>query len=270
MAYHIMITGATGGLGKAFTVECANRGWDLFLTDLSEDHLEILAKSLEQTYGIRVRYLACDLTDQVSRESLFTHLRERGHRFNMLINIAGVDFEGLFGDISRDQIRTILRLNIESTMEVTHALLQMTDPIHSFRIVNVSSMAAFYPMPVKATYAASKRFLLDFSIALRQELKGQGGTVTVLCPAGMPTNSACIEAIDAQGIMGQLTTINVGTVAHKTIDKALEGRSVYIPGILNQFIHWAGNLIPSGNLAALIDQRWKSAHEKRGLAVHSG
>lgn len=270
MAHHILITGAAGGLGKAFAVECANRGWDLFLTDLSEELLEMLGKSLEQTYGIRVRYYACDLTHQESRESLFTHLRERGHRFNMLINVAGVDFEGLFGDISRDQIRTILRLNIESTMEVTHALLEMTDPIHPFRIINVSSMAAFYPMPVKATYAASKRFLLDFSIALRQELKDQGGTVTVLCPAGMPTTPSCIEAIDAQGIMGQLTTMNVGTVANKTIDKALKGRAVYIPGMLNQLIHWAGSMIPSGNLAALIDQRWKSAHEKRGLVIQSG
>ena len=54
-------------------------------------------------------------------------------------------------------------------------------------------------MPVKATYAASKRFLLDFSLALREELRGLGATVTVLCPAGLPNHPECIQAIEAQG-----------------------------------------------------------------------
>ena len=84
-------------------------------------------------------------------------------------------------------------------------------------------------MPVKAMYAASKQFLLSFSMALREELKPYGVTVTALCPAGMPTTSECIKAIECQGFAGRITTKNVGYVAAKTIDHALKGHAVYIP-----------------------------------------
>ena len=57
---------------------------------------------------------------------------------------------------------------------MTHALLRLRDTTEMFHIINVASLAAFYPMPYKATYAASKRFLLDFSLALGEELAGQG------------------------------------------------------------------------------------------------
>jgi short-subunit dehydrogenase len=261
MANFVFISGATGGLGKAFAVECASRGWDLFLTDLSSQRLERLAGSLRQTYGVDVIQRAYDLTDQEARRGLFDLIR--GLRFKMLINVAGVDYEGLFNERSRDEIRTIIRLNIEATLDITHALLNHTAPDQIFRIINVSSLAAFYPMPVKATYAASKRFLLDFSLALRDELREHGATVTVLCPAGMPTTPGCIEAIASQGIFGQLTTMDIGTVASKTIEHALRGRAVYIPGVLNQFIQMAGSLIPSISLAGLIGNRWRAAYKKR-------
>ncbi len=87
-------------------------------------------------------------------------------------------------------------------MDVTHALLVHTDPSIPFWIITVSSLAAFFPMPVKATYAASKRFLLDFSLALREELRAVGATVTVLCPAGLPTCERSIRGIEAQGWIG--------------------------------------------------------------------
>ena len=267
MANYVFISGATGGLGKAFAVECASRGWDLALTDLSGPRLETLATSLRQTYGVEVVQHACDLTDPAARAGLFKLLHDRRLRFCMLINVAGVDYEGPFCERSRAEIRTIIRLNIEATLEVTHALLDLAAPDQLLRIINVSSLAAFYPMPVKATYAASKRFLLDFSLALRDELRERGATVTVLCPAGLPTTPGCIEAIEAQGIFGQLTTMDIGQVATRTIDQALRGRAVYIPGVLNQLIRSVGSLVPSASLAALIGQRWRAAHKKRKLKM---
>jgi short-subunit dehydrogenase len=150
-------------------------------------------------------------------------------------------------------------LNIEATLEVTHALLANADPSTLFRIVNVSSLAAFYPMPVKATYAASKRFILDFSLALRDEVRNLGATVTVLCPAGMPTTAGTIHAIEAQGLMGQLTTRDVGEVAARTIEYALRGRAVYIPGFLNQTLQLFGGLVPPVQVAGFIGKRWRAA-----------
>jgi uncharacterized protein len=261
----VMITGATGGLGKAFAVECASRGWDLFLTDLSADRLEILAAGLRNGYGVKVLVHACDLTDPAARASLFDTIHSGSLRFWGMINVAGIDYEGPFFEQTSQQIRNILRLNIEATLEMTHAMLVYRNPLVPFRIINVASLAAFYPMPVKATYAASKRFLLDFSLALQEEVRSLGATVTVLCPAGLPTTHECIRAIEAQGWLGQLTTLNVGNVAHQTIQAALAGRLVVIPGLANRLLQVLGSLLPTRLLTYLIGSRWKSAQNKRRL-----
>ena len=188
---------------------------------------------------------------------------QQGFNFNFLINIAGLDFEGPFSERTRSQIRTILRLNIEATLEMTHEILKMRDSSSTFRIINVASLAAYYPMPVKAMYASSKRFLLDFSRALREELRSNDVTVTALCPAGMPTTPECISAIEAQGLAGRITAQNVGYVAAHTIDSALRGRSVYIPGIMNRLLKTVGTLVPPAIVARVIGSRWKSAQSKR-------
>lgn len=260
----ICITGAAGGLGKAFAVECASRGWDLFLTDISQDTLSSLAKGLSSTYGVDVIYNPCDLSDYASRTKLLEYMQSNGMEFKGLINIAGIDYEGAFGERTREQIRNILRVNIEANLEMTYGILKLRDRVQPFRIINVASLAAFYPMPLKAMYAASKRFLLDFSMALREELRPIGATVTALCPAGMPTTTECINAIDAQGFLGRVTTKDVSYVASRTIDKALKGRGVYIPGMLNRVIRFLGSLMPPAAIAHLIYGRWNTAQHKKG------
>jgi uncharacterized protein len=261
----VAITGATGGLGKAIAVECASRGWNLFLTDLSDITLEIFANGLRSSYGVEVITHACDLTDSASRAHLFERIRNNRLRFWMLANVAGIDHEGLFSEQTNKQICNIIRLNIEGTLEMTHALLGFRDPWKTFRIINVASMAAFYPMPVKATYAASKRFLLDFSLALREEVRYQNATVTALCPAGLPTTLECIEAIEAQGWLGHITTQDIGRVADQTLNAAIRGKSVVVPGLVNRTLQTFGSLIPAALVARLIGSRWKSARQKRGL-----
>ena len=259
----VLITGATGGLGKAFAVECASRGWNLFLTDLNPQALDTLADGLRKSYGVTVVPRACDLTEAPARAELFGWIKGHGLRFWGLINVAGTDFEGPFFEQSSQQIRTIVRLNVEGTLEMIHAILALRDPMAPFRIINVASLAAFFPMPVKATYAASKRFLLDFSLALRNEVRDLGATVTVLCPAGLPTTPGCVQAIESQGMMGYLTTQNIGSVANLALDDALRGKAICIPGGLNRFLQIAGSLAPASWVAALIGWRWKAARRRQ-------
>jgi uncharacterized protein len=256
----VLITGAAGGLGKALAAECAARGWNLFLTDLSETSLRPLAAGMERLYGVTVISYACDLTDPAARTGLWAQVAQRNLRFHMLLNVAGIDYEGPFDERCVDELHTIVRLNIEATVAMTRRILEFRDSARTLRIVNVSSLAGFVPMPIKAVYAASKRFLLDFSLALNQELRASDVTVTALCPAGMPTNESCIRGINAQGLMGQITTVNVGTVAAQTIDYALAGRSVYIPGALNRLLRIVGMLFPAPVMASMLNRRWRQAN----------
>ena len=258
-----LITGATGGLGKAFAAECASRGWDLLLTDLRDDGLANLAGGLERSHGVEVAFRAADLTQARSRAELFAWIQSEGLRFRGLINVAGLDHEGLFLERDSAEITGILRLNIESALLMIHSLLPFRDHGVPFRIINVSSLGAYFCMPVKATYAASKRFLLDFSLAIRNELREENVTVTVLCPAGLPTNEVCIQAIEAQGTMGQLTTENIGKVAHETVEAALHGRAVVVPGMLNRLLLWLSGLVPAPSVAEIIGTRWRAARQRR-------
>ena len=226
-----------------------------------------------------MQWSECDLTDEAQRGRLAGELRGSGLRFTGVINVAGGDVEGLFCEQPADQIRMIVRLNVEAAAEMTHTALELRDVAAPFHVVNVASLAAFYPMPYKATYAASKRFLLDFSLALREELRAQNVTVTAVCPAGMPTTPECVAAIEAQGLMGQLTTANTGSVAAGALDAALRGKPIYIPGVLNRFLCSAARLVPATWVARFISGRWGAAHrrqigtpatERRGLLQHGG
>jgi short-subunit dehydrogenase len=254
---HLLITGATGGLGSAFAIEAARRGFNLILTDLHPRGSR-LADYLTAQFGVNARYFPCDLTNPDARADLYTALQAEGLRFWGLINVAGLDHEGGVLERRREQLLQIVRLNIENTLDTTHAILQLRDPEHTFRLVNVSSMASFYPMPYKAVYAASKRFLLDLSMALSEEIAGFG-TVTALCPAGMPTTPDTMRAIFSQGFWGKVTTLNPDEVAHLTLRAALHGRRVVVPGWINQWIVGLSRLVPQRWKVSAVRRRWEQS-----------
>ena len=261
MSFRVCITGAVGGLGKAFAKECASRGWDLFLTDLSEPKLALLANGLERLYGVQVLYAPCNLVDPEERDLFWQRTADLGIRFDMLINVAGLDFEGALLDRSANEINTIVRLNIEATVSMTRYMADSQVGGRRLHIINVSSLAGFYPMPLKAVYAASKRFLLDFSRAMRQELRHENIRVMALCPAGMATKPDTIHSINSQGWMGRITTMQTGSVAARTINRVLANRSLYIPGSVNQLLRSVSSIVPPDWIAWLIQRRWSKTRE---------
>lgn len=256
---NVLITGAAGGLGRAFAIECARRGYDLLLTDRNEAVLESVMRGIERQFDIIVHTKACDITSDGDVSALIEFARTKSIRLDMLINVAGIDYEGGFTHRSFDKISGILRVNIEATLRVTHKALELRRKNSRFNIVFVSSLASLYPMPLKATYAASKRFILDFSIALGQELKAQDVSVLSLCPAGLPTTVEAMHGIAAQGFWGSATTNKLERVTRKTISRVEAGKRLYIPGIINRAFSIAGRVIPATFIARLIYVRWSKA-----------
>ena len=256
MQKRALITGAAGGLGQAMALACAERGYDLFLTDLDAVRLAYFAEGVQRQYPVQVDSLACDLSDPTAVEDLWAWASERALRFSLLVNVAGLDFEGPFMEIEASRLNHIVRLNVESVISMIQGVVRHRAPDQRLHIINVSSLAAFNPMPIKAVYAASKRFLLDLSLALGQELADENVRILALCPAGMPTNSACIRGIEAQGLAGRITTLNVSTVARRCLARALAGRRVYIPGLVNQFVRLVSGLLPRPIVTRLIHRRW--------------
>ena len=254
MDSYLLITGATGGLGSAFAVESVKKGFDLVLTDVSPRG-EDMATHLAEKYGVQTLYFPCDLTSEAARTGLFDKFRELNLRFWGLVNVAGLDHEGAYLSKNRRQILTILNVNLVANMDISHEILAMRDESRKFRLINVCSMAGFYPMPFKATYAASKRFLLDFSLALNEEIK-EFGSVTALCPGGMPTTEECMRAIFAQGYWGWATTVDPFKVARGTLKRAMRGQRVYIPGWTNKWLQAISTMIPTLSKVKYVANRW--------------
>jgi hypothetical protein len=259
-----LITGAAGGLGRAMAGECAARGYSLVLTDTRASALAHIQAGMERQYGVRVYTFACDLTSAQGVTGLLEYMDRSALYPTMLLNVAGIDHEGPFLQKGCEELLCIVRLNIEATLRLTHEVLARRLPERDFYIVNVSSLASLYPMPLKATYAASKRFLLDFSIALGRELKKEGVRVLALCPGGLATTREALIGIAAQGFWGSVTTNKLSVVARRTISRVLAGRHIYIPGAVNRAFSALSRFVPAGLVAGLLYRRWDAAQAQWG------
>ena len=122
MAY-TYISGACGGIGKAFTESCAQKGYDLFLTGRSSARLTALKNEITEKYGVNVVIFECDLTSESSRKKMFDYIAENNLLFDRIINVAGVDTQKPFVNYTQDKLLFQIRVNVESTSSVTLALL---------------------------------------------------------------------------------------------------------------------------------------------------
>ena len=259
----VLITGAAGGLGRALSVECAALGYDLFLTDLREADLQLLRTGIKRRFDVCVRIHSCDLTNTKELSLLFERLDRESIMLDMLLNVAGVDFEGGFLERENEQLLQIVRLNIAATLAVTREALLRRRPEARFYIVFISSLASLYPMPLKATYAASKRFLSDFACALGEELRRQDVHILTVCPGGLPTTAEAVSGIEAQGFWGNITTNRPETVARTVLRKVRRGRKMYIPGAVNCVLGVAGHIVPRTLTARMLYRRWNAAQNRR-------
>lgn len=251
---YTIITGALGGLGSTFAYECGSRGTNLILVD----HLpkgEDLVGFLKEQFPIDAKYYICDLSDLKARSGLFDNLEKDGHHFNGLVNVVGQEIEGKFLTRTRNEIFTMLHLNIEAMMDLCLFALSRHDPTHKFLLINVASLAGFFPLPHKAVYSASKRFIIQFSLALREEVR-DFSNVTVLCPGGLPTNPEAMKKIFLQGFWGKLTAHDTHEVVKRTLDKVGRNVPIYTPGIPNRFLAWLGGLLPANWVAGYSARRW--------------
>ncbi len=98
------------------------------------------------------------------------------------------------------------------------------------------------------------------STALGEEIRSFG-SVTALCPAGLPTTPEAMRQIFAQGFWGKATTVNTEVVARQTLDRALKGKPVFVPGLLNGMLQGLASLVPASLSARMVGKRWREAQE---------
>jgi len=229
-----LVTGASSGIGAQFARVLAGRGHDLVLVARDRARLESLAKELGDTYGVAGEVVPADLTDSAQLAAV----EERARGVDLLVNNAGFGTYGRFVDLDVDGEDREVRCNVLAVVRLTHAAASAMVERGRGGILNVASIAGFQPTPFDATYGATKAFVLSFTQALHEELKGTGVAVSVLCPGFTRTEFQARAGIDDSSIPSFLWQ-EADVVARAGLDGLAKNRAVVIPGAINRV---AGNL----------------------------
>jgi hypothetical protein len=136
-------------------------------------------------------------------------------------------------------------------------------------VLNVASLAAFFPMPFMPVYGPSKTFILNFSLALREEMSDTPVSVSVLCPNGIRTNGECRQKIEAHGLIGKMVSLDPDQVAECAMKGLFAERAVIVPGFVNQVIALVGKYTPRFIVCPVVSTFYgKTARQRTaGVAV---
>jgi short-subunit dehydrogenase len=183
-----LITGASAGLGAEFARQLAPYARVLVLVARRQERLEALREELTGCFPhLTVQIYRADLTSPEDRIQLVGWLGRENLAVNFLVNNAGLGDHGPFQDGSWERVDAMLQTNITALTHLTHALIPSMLEAGRAAILNVSSVAGFFPLPQMAVYAATKAYVTSLSEALRMELRPRGISVTALCPGPVPT-----------------------------------------------------------------------------------
>ena len=251
---YTLITGATGGLGRAFAKICAQSG-DLVLTGRNEEKLRALRQELlKSDPGRDIRVLKCDLADAADRKNLFEEIKGANLRFVRLINVAGADIQKTFEKYTQEKIVLQCRVNLEAAVSVSKFVLE--NRASGLEIITISSISGVYPMPYFALYSATKSAVSSFFSSLRIEMKGRGVKVTAVEPGGIYTRPDICESIRGQGLWGRLSAKSPEYVARKSLKAVRKNRRICRPGFWNKFIAVVPKILPLSLRMRFISRRW--------------
>ncbi|MBQ7793728.1 MAG: SDR family oxidoreductase [Clostridia bacterium] len=239
-----LITGASSGLGRDMARVMSERGYDIIAVARRSDRLEELKAELKTD----VEVITCDVTDYKACKML----AERADEVDVFINNAGF---GVFGAFCENDLERELKM-LDTNVLAMHVLLRFF--AEKFRernsgyILNVASLAAFFPGPLFGAYYASKAYVLRLSQALAEELRQEGSdvSISVLCPGPVHTEFGSVARVNF-GKPNNGITLNCAEVAEYAIRKMFDGKSVIIPGKLMKIAAFLRRLLPDKLLAKI-------------------
>jgi short-subunit dehydrogenase len=222
-----VVTGASRGLGAAYAHELAARGWDLFLVSRDGARLEGLAADLKARHAAGVGTAVLDLSQPDAAQRLYVAVKENGRPVELVVNNAGFGMYGEFLDMPMARLQEMLRLHVNTVVESLRLFLPAMVEQGRGGVINVSSLAGFFPLPYFAEYAATKTFLINFSEAMAAEMRGHGVRVQVCCPGKTETDFHLTAGHESRNLLG---THTAGEVVRRSLDALERGPVVVIIG----------------------------------------
>ena len=241
-----LITGASSGLGRDMARVLSQRGYDIIAVARRGDRLKELADELKTNVEIMV----ADVTDIEQCKKI----AERAGEVNVLINNAGF---GVFGDFSTtdlDKELLMLETNVRAVHILTKLFVKEFEKKNGGYILNVSSLASFFPGPLFGAYYASKSYVLRLTQAIAEEERQKGSNVklSVLCPGPVHTEFGDVAKVSfgtGTEKAGKKIIITSRDVAEYAIKKMFLGKEVIIPGLLMKIAAFLRHILSDKMLA---------------------
>jgi uncharacterized protein len=239
----VLITGASSGIGRELARLFADDGADLVLIARSEGRLRELAGELAARYGTVAQVMPADLSRPATPGEIAEALAQRHIEVDVLVNNAGFGAHGPIAAIGAERQLVMIEVNVAALTQLTALLLPGMLQRHRGAILNVASTAAFQPGPYQAVYCATKAYVLSFTEALAEEVRGSGVTVSCLAPGATDTGFAAQAGTQGtrlfrHGVMG------ADRVARAGHDGMRRGRTLVIPGLRNRVRAFSVRLAP--------------------------
>lgn len=240
-----VVTGASGGIGFEFCRELAARGCNIIMAAIEDELLIKRAIEIKNAYSVETLPLTVDLTDAQAVMRILAFMETRNIEPYILINNAGIFTFSPIVEHTEKKIDRFVDLHVRSTTQLCREIGERMKVCGGGRILNMSSMSCWMPMPGIAMYSATKAYIRVFTRAFHYEIREYGVTATVACPGGIAT--------DLFGLPKKLQKLAVGLgvlarpekFARKAVDRMLKGRKQYINGLLNRFSIFFVAILPT-------------------------
>jgi uncharacterized protein len=259
----VLITGASSGIGYELARCFAREHFHIIMVAHHEQKLREAAERLEEEFQhVPIDTIASDLTRDNAPDQIFAEVQRHGWQVEVLVNNAGFGEYGLFSDSDLRKELAMIHLNVISLVHLTKLFLPGMLSRNAGRILQLGSVVSFMPAPLQSVYGATKAFILSFSEALQEELKGTGVTVTVLSPPATDTNFFRVAGAEKSKIaQGDLATAE--EVAASGFEALMKGEARAVPTFKAKAEVAASNILPNSVLATAMHQQSEEEKPKR-------
>jgi short-subunit dehydrogenase len=246
-----VVSGASTGIGKELAFECARDGYDLVLIARSRDALEAVAAAIHAATGRSSQIIVSDLANPAAPREIFDQLSAQEAQIEVLINNAGFGLLGRFWELGEEEQMRMVYLNVGALTHLTRLFLPGFISRRRGRIMNLGSTAAFQPGPLMAVYYATKSYVVSFSVAIHNEARSYGVTVTAVCPGPTFTEFAERAGLTNARLFNRSTVMTAAEVSKLGYAAMKRGKALVITGRLNGLMAFLTRFAPIGLTASM-------------------
>ncbi|MCL2012157.1 MAG: SDR family NAD(P)-dependent oxidoreductase [Cystobacterineae bacterium] len=252
-----LVTGASAGLGRAMArIIAGTYGGNLLLVARRKERLEELATQLQTKYNVWAKALPADLSTPEGVEACFrAACAQKG--FSTAILNAGITYWGRVQEQSTENLNSMLSTNVLAPAQLALRFAQHFARHGGGRLLLVSSVAGFAPMPMQSSYGATKAFLTSFGQGLRHEFRKDKVHITIFAPGGIDTELLALSGLGQKFKPGSTGIMRAPLCAHLALKGLLANKGLVVPGLSNRLLAFAMRHFPAPLVLPIIERLYR-------------